>query len=175
MSHLFKSFVQSYVYLLCLDPARNDSHSVKHAVVLTVAREIGQAVALSCHERSKIDLLKSSACRLHAHTTIHTNMWHELRECLRARRFRDSLLLHTTCVRSCCNWRASCVAAKHQKTQRGKNTKLPRSRPFSPYHLSHFHCLKSARPMHVEGRLPPSSFALFQAPRQVTRPLSSHV
>ena len=26
-----------------------------------------------------------------------------------ARRFRASLLLHTTCVRSCCTWRASCV------------------------------------------------------------------
>jgi len=25
MSHFFKSLVQSYVYLLCLDPARNDS------------------------------------------------------------------------------------------------------------------------------------------------------
>ena len=27
MSHFFKSLVQSYVYLLCLDPARNGSHS----------------------------------------------------------------------------------------------------------------------------------------------------
>jgi len=31
------------------------------------------------------------------------------------RRFRASLLLHTTCVRSWCNWSASCVAAKQQK------------------------------------------------------------
>ena len=38
-----------------------------------------------------------------------------LRECLRARRFRASLLLHTTCVRSCCKWRASRVVAKHSK------------------------------------------------------------
>jgi len=27
------------------------------------------------------------------------------------RRFWATLLLHTTCVRSCCTWRASCVAA----------------------------------------------------------------
>ena len=37
-----------------------------------------------------------------------------MRECLRARHFRASLLLHTTCVSSC-NWRTSCVAAKHTK------------------------------------------------------------
>jgi len=36
-----------------------------------------------------------------------------LRECLRARRVRAFLLLHITCVRSWCNWRASCVVAKH--------------------------------------------------------------
>jgi len=41
-----------------------------------------------------------------------------LLECLRAGRFRASLLLHTTCVRSWCNWRASCVAAKQPKKQR---------------------------------------------------------
>jgi len=41
-----------------------------------------------------------------------------LQECLRARRFRATLLLHTTCVRSWCNWRASSVAAKqNQKKQ----------------------------------------------------------
>jgi len=34
-----------------------------------------------------------------------------LRDCPRAGRFRASLLLHTTCVRSCCTWRASRVAA----------------------------------------------------------------
>jgi len=28
MSHLFKSLVQIYVYLLCLDPARNDSYQM---------------------------------------------------------------------------------------------------------------------------------------------------
>ena len=27
----------------------------------------------------------------------------------------EPLLLHTTCVRSCCTWRASCVAAFNQK------------------------------------------------------------
>ena len=32
-----------------------------------------------------------------------------------ARRFRPTLLLHTTCVRSCCTWRASCVAAFTKK------------------------------------------------------------
>jgi len=31
------------------------------------------------------------------------------------RGFQGSFLLHTTCVRFCCNWRPSCVAAKHQK------------------------------------------------------------
>jgi len=29
-----------------------------------------------------------------------------------------SLLLHTTCVRSCCNWRANCVAAKQQTKEK---------------------------------------------------------
>ena len=38
-----------------------------------------------------------------------------LRECLGARRFRPTLLLHTTCVRSCCTRRASCVAAFKKK------------------------------------------------------------
>ena len=41
-----------------------------------------------------------------------------LRECLRARCFRATLLLHTTCVRSCCTWRASCVAAKYPKIKK---------------------------------------------------------
>jgi len=36
-----------------------------------------------------------------------------LRECLRGRRFRASLLLHTTCVRSWCNWHTRCVTTKH--------------------------------------------------------------
>ena len=31
----------------------------------------------------------------------------------------DARLLHTTCVRSWCNWRASCVVAKHKKTNPG--------------------------------------------------------
>jgi len=61
------------------------------------------------------NISKSSACRLHAHTTIPTNMWHELRECLQAGRFRASLIVHTTCVRSWCNWRTSCVAANNNK------------------------------------------------------------
>ena len=42
-------------------------------------------------------------------------MSQELRECLRARRFCASVLLHTTCNRSCCNWRASCVVTKHEE------------------------------------------------------------
>ena len=42
-----------------------------------------------------------------------------LQECLRAARFRASLLVHTTCVRSCCNWRSNCVATKqNQKKSR---------------------------------------------------------
>ena len=41
-----------------------------------------------------------------------------LRECLRARHFRATLSLRTTCVHSCCNWRASCVAAKLTHTQK---------------------------------------------------------
>ena len=35
-----------------------------------------------------------------------------------ARRFRPTLLLHTTCVRSCCTWRANCVAAFQKKKVR---------------------------------------------------------
>ena len=66
------------------------------------------------------NILKSSACRLHAHATIPTSMiasMCHLWECrlIRARRFRASLLPHATCVRSWCNWRASFVAAKHLK------------------------------------------------------------
>ena len=44
---------------------------------------------------------------------------------------------------------------------------LPHPRPFSPYRLTNFHRFQSARLMRVRGGLPPSSFALFQAPRQV--------
>jgi len=47
--------------------------------------------------------------------TLRALLQGPLREYHRARRFRASLLLHTTCVRSCCNWRASCVAAKQWK------------------------------------------------------------
>jgi len=36
-------------------------------------------------------------------------------ECLRARRFQTTLLLHTACVGSWCNWRATSVAGKHNK------------------------------------------------------------
>ena len=51
-------------------------------------------------------------------------MWHELRECLWARRFRATLILHTTCVRSWCNGCASCVAAKYtHKKKLGKDLK----------------------------------------------------
>jgi len=44
----------------------------------------------------------------------------QLRECrsIRARRFWASLLPHTTCMRSWCNWRASCVAASQFKKTR---------------------------------------------------------
>jgi len=40
-----------------------------------------------------------------------------LRECPRAGRFRATLLLRTTCMHSCCNWSASCVAAQQTKNQ----------------------------------------------------------
>ena len=36
-----------------------------------------------------------------------------------ARRFRASLLLHTTCDHSCCSWSASCVAAKIKQKNGG--------------------------------------------------------
>ena len=39
-----------------------------------------------------------------------------------ARLFRASLLLHTTCVRSCCTWRASCVAAPQQNKNQKRNS-----------------------------------------------------
>ena len=65
--------------------------------------------SLSCHDL-KNNILKSSTCWLHAHTKIHTNMWHELRECLQARRFWVPLL--PICVRSWCNWRAGSVDSK---------------------------------------------------------------
>jgi len=35
-----------------------------------------------------------------------------------ARRFRASVLLQTTWLHSCCNWRASCVVAKHKKIKK---------------------------------------------------------
>jgi len=44
-----------------------------------------------------------------------------LQKCPRAGRFRASLLLHTTCVRSWCNWRASCVASKQQQKKHKKH------------------------------------------------------
>jgi len=53
-------------------------------------------------------------------TTIPTNMIGstcQLQECssICARRFRASLLPHTTCVRSYCNWHASCLVASLSK------------------------------------------------------------
>jgi len=54
----------------------------------------------------------------------------QVRECPRAGRFWASLLLHPTCVHSCCNWRASCVAAKHK--QKNKKPK-PRSTAGVPF------------------------------------------
>ena len=50
-----------------------------------------------------------------------------LRECVRARRFRASLLLCTTCaiVRSCCNWRASCVAIKQPQKKKSNHRAAP--------------------------------------------------
>ena len=72
------------------------------------------------------NIWKSSACRLHAHTTILTNMWHDLRRCLWARRFRAALLLHTTWIRFWCNWCASSVAAKH--TQKNSIAGVPSGR-----------------------------------------------
>ena len=42
------------------------------------------------------------------------------------RRFRASLLLHTTCMYLCCNWVASCVAVLQTKNQKP----MPESREF---------------------------------------------
>jgi len=52
-------------------------------------------------------------------------MRHILRECLRARCFRASLLLHTTCNHSCCNWCVSRMSTKHKQQKKAlklKNT-----------------------------------------------------
>ena len=59
------------------------------------------------------------------HTNTFTSKQHScvqgpLRKCLRARRFRASLLLHPTCVRSCCHWCATCVVTKKKKEPRVK-------------------------------------------------------
>jgi len=47
-----------------------------------------------------------------------------LRECPRAGRFRGPLLLHTTCVRSWCNWRASHSVWWHNIQQTNHRNKL---------------------------------------------------
>ena len=47
-----------------------------------------------------------------------------------ARRFRASLLLHTTRMRSCCSWSASCVAAEQNKTKTKKLSGLGLCRVF---------------------------------------------
>jgi len=58
-----------------------------------------------------------------------------LRDCPRAGRFRASLLLHTTCVRSCCTWRATVAAWWHNN---GKKRTLGASNfPISPHHFSY--------------------------------------
>ena len=56
------------------------------------------------------------------------------------RRFRASLLLHTTCMHLCRNWVASCVAVYQTKNQKTKNHFVPVfGRPLSSalIHLKH--------------------------------------
>ena len=60
-----------------------------------------------------------SACRLHAHITIHTNMWHELRESLRDRPFRASFLLHVPAV-------IGALAVWRQNTTQKNQEKVPK-------------------------------------------------
>jgi len=60
----------------------------------------------------------SNSSKHSKHPNISTSKQHlcvqgPLWECLRA--ILASLLLHTTCVLSCCNWRASCKAANHKQ------------------------------------------------------------
>ena len=44
MSHFFKSFVQSYVYLLCLDPVRNEGMGTDQLcrIVVCISSQIGR-------------------------------------------------------------------------------------------------------------------------------------
>ena len=76
-----------------------------------------------------------------------------LRECLWARRFQATLILHTTCVRSCRTWRASCVAAYLKKKQ-----VIPFPPPYTlPYYprTKHPPCPLSQATT-IGGGLPPS-------------------
>jgi len=68
MSHFFKSLAQSYVYLLCLDPARNGSLSLSHTHTHTHTHTYGQTT-LSSPLCSSLSL---SLSQKHTHTHTHT-------------------------------------------------------------------------------------------------------
>jgi len=74
------------------------------------------------------------------HDSFHTNMWHKLRECLQARRFRATLFLHTTYVHSCCTWRASCVDSKPKKQKKSYMYIYVRATLFLHTTCVHFCC-----------------------------------
>ena len=61
MSHFFKSLVQSYVYLLCLDPARNDSYSISVQANVSFSQSLSDQL---CEKKSKTMRTVGSCFRL---------------------------------------------------------------------------------------------------------------
>jgi len=68
-----------------------------------------------------------------------------------AGRFRATLLLRTTCMRSCCTWIASCVATSQTKNQKVQTQGLSQSSStLSPPLVC---CFKSLTPIQTVGSL----------------------
>ena len=89
-----------------------------------------------------------------------------LRECLRARRFRATLLLHTTCVRSYCTWRAGCVAA-YQKKKKGPIKGLKKRKEGLGFYVNWHHLLTTLVHFTEDTTSPPEHIHLNPHPTYI--------
>jgi len=125
-NHPHVRFVFQTRHLHCQSTVTPTWTQVTHAVVLTCSNVKNRSRSSPFVLRKKYlhILFKLSACRLHAHTMIHTHMWHELRKCLWDTPSACELPYYCTsiCVRSCCNLRASCVDSKTKPNQNDSNS-----------------------------------------------------
>jgi len=83
------------------------------------SHEIVTQLPFCNHERSIKQHFKNRVRVDYTHIPRSLRTWSRSTAGLRRTgRFRASLLLHTTCVHSWCNWRASCVVTNPQKKQK---------------------------------------------------------